>query len=234
MAGPADDGADGRTDGRMGGRTDRDGRTDGRTGRDHYITGESHMWRKPGEAASPELAGGGQYAQQVPLNRAIPIWGGISPGGFATVVVHDTKKLSQEDWVKAVRAGKLTGAIKQLKPKLKTGPWRVLCDNERFMFAKASLKAYAARRIKLWPVPARSPDLNPIEKFWGWLRRQLRIKDLRDLQQKRPMLDKKAYTKRVLSFVRTQKAQAAAKKFAMSFRKTCAEVVRKNGAAARG
>ena len=192
------------------------------------------MWRKPGEAASPELAGGGQYAQQVPLNRAIPIWGGISPGGFATVVVHDTKKLSQEDWVKAVRAGRLTGAIKQLKPKLKTGPWRVLCDNERFMFAKASLKAYAARRIKLWPVPARSPDLNPIEKFWGWLRRQLRIKDLRDLQQKRPMLDKKAYTKRVLSFVRTQKAQAAAKKFAMSFRKTCAEVVRKNGAAARG
>ena len=34
-------------------------------------------------------------------------------------------------------------------------------------------------------LPPRSPDLSPVEMFWGWVRRQLRLKDLNDLKQKR-------------------------------------------------
>lgn len=45
----------------------------------HY--GNTHMWRKPSERAVPELAGEDPYATQVPLNRAVPLWGGISEGG---------------------------------------------------------------------------------------------------------------------------------------------------------
>ena len=42
-------------------------------------------------------------------------------------------------------------------------------------------------------MPAKSPDLNPIEMFWGWVRRQLRLKDLEDMRQKLPTLEKTAY-----------------------------------------
>ena len=59
--------------------------------------GETHMWRQPGEAASPDLAGEDPYADQIPLKRAIPLWGGISEGGFAEVVVHKYKKLSVDE-----------------------------------------------------------------------------------------------------------------------------------------
>ena len=196
--------------------------------------GQTHMWRKYGEAAMPELAGGDPYVDQIPLSRAIPLWGGISEGGFAEVIVHKTKKMSVEEWVAAIRAGKLTNAIRKLKPVRKRGPWHVLCDNEKFLKSKESNKAYGAKSIKLWPIPPRSPDLNPIEKFWGWLRRALRRRDLADLRNKRPALSKPEYLRRVRSVLRTSKAQRVASNIARSLKKTCKEVCEKKGAASRG
>ena len=201
----------------------------------HCMRGETHMWRKPGETAGPSLAGNDNMTHQVPMCRAIPLWGGISEGGFAEVLVHKSKKLSQEEWVTAVRKGKLTNAIRKLKPQLRSGPWHVLCDNEKFLHAKASKKAYAARPLKMWHIPPRSPDLNPVERFWGWLRQQLRHKDLADLRKKRPPLGKTAYLVRVRRFLKTKKAQTKAAAFASSssFKRVCAEVERKRGGAAR-
>ena len=40
-----------------------------------------------------------------------------------------------------------------------------------FLTSKEAKKAYADKGIVLWQIPARSPDLNPIEKIWRWLRR---------------------------------------------------------------
>ena len=196
--------------------------------------GETHMWRKVGEAASPELAGGDCYADQVPLKRAILLWGGISEGGFAEVIVHKSKKVSVEEWVRAVRGGKLTKAIRQLHPVNKSGPWHVLCDNEKFLMSKQSRKSYACKSVKLWPIPPRSPDMNPVEKFWGWLGRELRRRDLRDLNMKKAALTKSQYLARVRAVLRTRKAQSVAKNTAKSLKKTCAEIVLKGGAASRG
>ena len=42
--------------------------------------GESHMWRKRDEANLPALAGRDEYKRQVPVERAIPLWGGLSHG----------------------------------------------------------------------------------------------------------------------------------------------------------
>ena len=50
--------------------------------------GETHMWRKPSEAAKPELAGKDTYNKQVPTSRAVPMWGGIGVGGFGLVMFH--------------------------------------------------------------------------------------------------------------------------------------------------
>ena len=63
------------------------------------------MYRKKDERAHPDLAGDDPYAHQLPLNRAIPLWGGISEGGFAEAVVHPKKKLKVSEWVECVREG---------------------------------------------------------------------------------------------------------------------------------
>ena len=66
------------------------------------------------------------------------------------------------------------------------------------------------------------------------LRRELRRRDLQDLRDKKPTLCKHRYLARVRHVLRTRKAQRVACNIAMSFKKTCLEVVAKKGAAARG
>ena len=102
---------------------------------------------------------------------------------------------------------------------LSDGPWTILCDGESFLRAKVSMAAYRAKKITLWAVPPKSPDLNPVELFWGWLRRKLRHMDLADLHQKRRPLGKTAYTMRVKGVIKSQKAQTVAKNFAGRLRK---------------
>ena len=72
----------------------------------------------------------------------------------------------------------------------------------------------------------------PIEMFWGWVRRQLRLKDLKDLRAKRPLLGKTAYKLRVKNLLRSQRAQQMAGRFAKKFRSICQKVVLNGGAAA--
>ena len=86
----------------------------------------------------------------------------------------------------------------------------------------------------LWPIPARSPDLNPIERFWGWLRAELRRRDLQDLQAKKAALSKSEYLTRARSVLKTKKAETVAGCMAKSMKKTCASVIKKKGGATRG
>ena len=195
--------------------------------------GDTHMYRKPSEAAAPELAGNTKFGKQVPLSRAVPLWGGISYGGFKVITFHPTKKLQEEEWVDAVRGGKLVDAIKAGRPLVKKGPWHVLCDNEGFMSGAESRKAHRAQKVILWHIPPRSPDLNPIEKFWSWMRRELRKRDLADLVARRAPLGKMAYRKRIVNVCRSQKAQQVASNCCKGLRKVCREVVDRHGAMAR-
>jgi hypothetical protein len=89
-------------------------------------------------------------------------------------------------------------------------------------------------RVSMWHIPPRSPDLNPIEKYWAWLRKALLARDLSDAVAKRPALDKAGYANRVRAICRTPRAQAVAAACSKSLRKTCAEVIRLKGAATRG
>ena len=195
---------------------------------------EEYMWRKPTEAFDPKLAGADDSAKQVPLHRAVPLWGGCSYGGFAPIVFHKRKKLTCEEWSAAVTSGKLTQAIKALKPAKAAGPWEVICDNEGFLRAASSNRAHKKCKVKLWKIPAKSPDLNPIERFWGWLRKKLRSLDLKDAVAKKPTLGKAAYISRVRRLVKTKAAQTVAANCAKSLRKVCREVVQKKGAASSG
>ena len=197
------------------------------------LEGESHMWRKPGEAASPALSGADPYATQVPLSRAIPLWGAISARGFTHVVYHRRKKLTVDDWAHALDSGCLARAVDELQDPRAREPRRILCDNEKFLFSKTIRPRYLETNLELLPIPKRSPDLNPIESFWGWLRRRLRVLDLKDLQNGRQPMGKTAYKKRVKVVLRSEKAQAVARAKFKAFKKVCMEVARKHGAASR-
>ena len=195
--------------------------------------GETHVWRKPCEAASPELAGD-PYGKQALASRTVPMWGGVSAKGFAIVVVHKTRKLTAGEWCQALDRGDLKKAIRQLSPVKPHGPWWVLCDNEAFLRSARAQESYRKIGVKLWQIPAKSPDLNPVEQFWSWLRRKLRKLDLQDAVAKRPVLGRMAYVRRVRAVCRSQAAQRAASGCAKNLRKACQEVVRKRGAATRG
>jgi transposase len=197
--------------------------------------GETHMWRLPGEAASPELAGKEDYPAQLDHGaRAVPMWGGLSEGGFSVVAFHKRRKFNTAEWVKVVRSGKLANAIRALDPVLADGPWYVLCDNESFLTTADSTTAHEEAGVIVWNVPASSPDLNPVEQMWAWLRKQLLQKDREDLNAKRPPIQRTAFQARVRSLLATQKARRVASRIAGGFRKKCQEVVKKKGAMARG
>ncbi len=112
------------------------------------------------------------------------------------------------------------------------GPWRVLCDNESFL--KASNAAHMKVNVVLSKIPPRSPDLNPVEKFWGWMRKQLRAMDLDDLVRKRQPVTKAQLKARVRRLMRSAKAKRVAKNFVKGLRNVCFEVLEKGGGATRG
>jgi hypothetical protein len=195
------------------------------------LHGETHMYRKGGEANSPDLAGDDPFADQVPIARALPMWGAISSQGFHELTFHKKKKLNNVEWTGILKSGVVMQAVRALQPGRHVGPRRIICDNETFLDCKPCRAFYKKKNIILMHIPPHSPDLNPIESFWGWLRQTLRRRDLEDLRLKRPPLGKTAYKQRVRSVLRSKKAQSVAKAKFRNFKKVCQTVWKKKGAA---
>ena len=105
-----------------------------------------------------------------------------------------------------------------------------MCDNETFLRTKVCSAAHKAVKVKLWSIPRRSPDCNPVEKFWAWLRSRLRAMDLRDAVAKRPVPGKTAYRARVRRLCQTKKAQKVAGNHARARRGVCCIILQKKGA----
>ena len=199
----------------------------------HCKAGYTHMWRKPSENSKTELGGNTQYAKQIPLARAVPMWGGIGKAGFACVMYHKHKKVCTSEWVKAVKAGDLVRACKEAGGKT-AGPYRVGCDNESFLAAPESRRVHALKRVELWQIPPRSPDCNPVEKFWSWVRARLRDMDLKDLEMKRLSIGRSALRERVKRLLRTRKAKEVAKNTVLGLKKVCQTILKKRGGGTRG
>ena len=118
-----------------------------------------------------------------------------------------------------------------MSPVNDNGPWKILCDNEGFLRAKCVQGLYKKQKILFWRLPARSPDLNPVEQVWAYLRKQLRAMDLKDATAKKPTLGKMAYTARIRAVMKSKKAQDMASRCALGLKKTCRLVVKNKGAA---
>ena len=161
----------------------------------------------------------------------VPLWAGISEGGFTEVNFHKSRKLDTPEWTKVIKGGHFKKALLATKAVKARGAYRVLADNERFLKTKQTKTALERIGVELWHVPPSSPDLNPVERFWGWLRRQLRLRDLKDLKDRRPPVTKAGLRARVRQICRTKRAQAKARNFARGLRKVWQTVVQKRGGA---
>ena len=101
----------------------------------------------------------------------------------------------------------------------------MLCDNEAFLVSSDCRVEHQKAKIHLWRIPAKSPDLNPIERFWSYLRKRLNKLDLQDALKSRPWIGKLAYKTRIKNVLNSAYAQNAAKRIAKGYIKTCREVV---------
>ena len=130
-----------------------------------------------------------------------------------------------------VEDGKLKRAIQRIQPSARRPRYStVICDNESFLKTPGVKKAYRREKISLWHIPAASPDLNPVEMFWGWLRKQLSKLDQRDLEAGRPVPTKGEYWERVRKLVRSAQGQRVARSDFLGLRKSCRKVVANEGA----
>ena len=109
-------------------------------------------------------------------------------------------------------------------------PWHVLCGNERLLDASLGRAALSRKGIKLWHNPPRPPDLKPVERFWSWLRRDLRRRGLGDLNRRREPPNEVAYRALIHAVLRSEKAKVVAASITKSFRKICQRVVDLGGA----
>jgi hypothetical protein len=201
----------------------------------HVRSDEIYCWRKPSERDLPDCHGHNKYKKQAPKARILPLWGGVGPGGFATVCFHPDRKTNSADWARAVEQGALTKALLKVNPGRKKGPWLIICDNESFLFAPESAAAHKEAMVKFLRIPARSPDLNPVERFWSWLRRKLTRMDLDDLAKKRPVPGPTAFKERVRRVLQSPEAQKVAQNIFRSLRKTALDVKDRGGkASSRG
>ena len=73
--------------------------------------------------------------------------------------------------------------------------------------------------------------MNPIERFWAWLKKKLRTMDLADALKGRPVLGKMAYIERARRVLKGSTAQGVSKNQANTLRKACKAIVQKKGAA---
>ena len=103
--------------------------------------------------------------------------------------------------------------------------------SESFLRSAAARRGHRRARVVLWTMPPRSPDLNPIEKYWSWLRRRVLQKDLQDLREGKPVPGRMAYIARMRAINRTQQVQAVAGNCAQGLRRVCRLIVEKRGIA---
>ena len=122
-------------------------------------------------------------------------------------------------------------ACRDAGPDRTKGPWHVLCDNESFLDCRDSTREYAKTSVHLWHIPTRSPDLNPVERYWAYLRRRLRAMDLKDMTDERAPVGKAELERRVRAVVKNKTSEDVCKRMLRSLLPTARDVIKKKGAA---
>ena len=78
---------------------------------------------------------------------------------------------------------------------------------------KSVRRLHKDMHLPLNHVHPRSPDLNPVEMYWAWLRKKLRKMDLDDLLAKRPAIQRAGLKTRVRALVNQRNLRVSSSYF---------------------
>lgn len=100
----------------------------------------------------------------------VMIWGGISWCGKTKIYFFDhfkekKQRINSQIYIKVIKK-----AIQEIKKIYKKKEWFFIQDNAPIHKSKITMKFFKNRKIHLIEWPRRSPDLNPIEMVWSYLK----------------------------------------------------------------
>ena len=105
----------------------------------------------------------------------VMVWGGISAKGATPLVILEWQGtgLTAVDYQKQV-----LGVVKKFCDQEGASSMLFMQDNAPVHSAASTTRSMTARKIKTFPEggmkwPANSPDLNPIENVWAWMKQEL-------------------------------------------------------------
>jgi len=123
------------------------------------------VWYNRGEENKPVLSAPKQ-------NKKVMIWGGISRRGKTPLYIH---RLDQKETVNADTYITCLEEclIDSMDLRYGEGMWRFLQDNARPHSAHDTKNFFKDQNIRVIQHPSYSPDLNPIEQVWAWMKKDI-------------------------------------------------------------
>ena len=123
------------------------------------------LWYRRGEDDKPHL-------EKPNRNKKIMVWGGISRKGQTPIKIYrldEQETVTAESYVDCLREY----LFDSMDTKFGINNWRFVQDNARPHVAKHTMEYLDKHKIKLISHPPYSPDLNPIEKVWAWMKQDI-------------------------------------------------------------
>lgn len=123
------------------------------------------LWYRKGFEPKPALNAPKQ-------NLKVMIWGGISRRGKTPLHIYrlDKKeKVNKETYIECLEEN----LLESMDRKYGEGRWRFLQDNARPHVARETKEFFKDEAVKIIKNPPYSPDLNPIEQIWAWMKRDV-------------------------------------------------------------
>lgn len=132
------------------------------------------LWYRRGEDDKP--------IQTVPKsNKKIMVWGGISRKGQTPLFIYrldEGERVNKETYVECLDYNLLDFMDNKFGYK----KWRFIQDNARPHTAEYTKDFLEEADVKLIGHPPYSPDLNPIEKIWAWMKSDIGKSSYEDIE----------------------------------------------------
>jgi transposase len=120
---------------------------------------------------------------EISLNKKkVMVWGGISRKGLTDLYywkVDQGYTVNAKEYVKCLKET----LIDKMDNLYGTSNWRLMQDNARVHTASYTKEFFIKNDIKVINHPPYSPDLNPIEKIWAYLKKKVMIKAYNNLDE---------------------------------------------------